>query len=160
MPRGLQSYAIHLQGDLEVQDSILASTRNIAGTTKADCDDYYLKYGNFGGNKAKGERWMLPHYPVIFTWSQYAAQLVSPAADGTHNVQFYGPRDLGDAQFSMNGIAKNEANWVTGGGAAVQGSDAEFNDQLKMCDKTFQQGSSVTKRPNLTVMRPYQTLGQ
>ena len=60
----------------------------------------------------------------------------------------------------MNGIAKNEANWVTGGGATVQGSDAEFNDQLKMCDKTFHQGVAVTKRPNLTILRPYQTVGQ
>ena len=156
MPRELQSYAIHLQGDLEVQDSILASTRNIAGTTKADCDDYYLKYGNFGGNKAKGERWMYPHYPMIYSWSVYRAQLPSDLT----KISFYGPSDLADANYSMNGIPKNEANWVTGGGAAVQGSDAEFNDQLKMCDKTFTQGSAVTKRPNLTILRPYQTVGQ
>jgi hypothetical protein len=160
MTRTLQSYAILQQGDLEVQDSILASTRNIAGTTAiGDADAYYKAYGNYGGNKNKGERWMFPHYPFLYKWTTYSAQLPSPSADGTHNVQFYGPSDLAQAQYSMNGIAKNEANWVTGGGATVQGSDAEFNDQLKMCDKTFQQGSAVTKRPNLTIMRPYQTLG-
>ena len=107
----------------------------------------------------RGNRWMYPHYPTTWKTHTYGAQLKSPAADGTHDVQFYGPSDLAEAQFSMNGIAKNEANWVTGGGATVQGSDAEFNDQLKMADKTFQQGSAVTKLPNLTVMRPYQSLG-
>ena len=104
---------------------------------------------------------MFPHHPFPWKWTSYGAQLPSPSADGTHNVQFYGPTPDNNAQqHSMNGIAKNEANWVTGGGAAVQGSDAEFNDQLKMCDKTFTQGSSVPQRPTLTVMRPYQTVGQ
>ena len=165
MGRLLQSYAIHQQGDLEVQDSILASTRNIAGTTAADREDYYLKHGNYDPKNKNievnnGQRWMFPHHPFPWKWTAYGAQLPSPSADGTHKVQFYGPSDLADANYSMNGIAKNEANWVTGGGAVTQGSDAEFIDQLKMCEKTFFQGVAVTKRPNLTILRPYQTAGQ
>ena len=110
---------------------------------------------------------MFPHYPFPWKWTAYGAQLPSPTMvmtpEGTvhdHHIQFYGPSDLADANYSMNGIAKNEANWVTGGGAVTQGSDAEFNDQLAMCCKTFQQGSAVTGMPNLTIMRPYQTPGQ
>jgi len=156
VPRDLQSYAVWQQGDLEVQDSILASTRNIVGGAAADQVAYYAANGNY----KDGKRWMFPHYPFPYNWTTYRMQAPSPVG-GEHGVQFYGPTPDNNAQqHSMNGIAKNEANWVTGGGAAVQGSDAEFNDQLKMCDKTFQQGSSVTKAPNLTVMRPYQTLGQ
>ena len=159
--RNKQSYAIHMQGDLEVSDSVLASTRNIAApTTEAEQEAYYKAYGNFiAPNKSyttKGERWMYPHYPMIYSWSVYRAQLPSDLT----KISFYGPSDLDDANYSMNGIAKNEANWVTGGGAVTQGSDAEFIDQLKMCEKTFVQGVAVTKRPNLTILRPYQKKGE
>jgi hypothetical protein len=44
---------------------------------------------------------------------------------------------------------------VVGGGATAQGSASEFNDQLTMADKTFNEGTAVTTMPSLTVLRPY-----
>ena len=70
-----------------------------------------------------------------------------------HGNSFYGP---GSAKYSMTGFGKDEANWVTGGGTVIKGSIAEFNDQLKRAEDNFNEGSAVTTKPSLTILRPYQ----
>jgi len=145
--RNKQSYAIHMQGDLDVQDTVLASTRNIRSGSYVD---YFALYG---GNSDKA-RWLFPDYPYRWAWFAYGAHLRwSSAGGGTHLNEFYGP---GSQQYSMTGLAKDEGNWVTGGGAVAQGAASEFNDQLVMSDKTFNEGTAATARPCLTILRGYQ----
>ena len=86
-----------------------------------------------------------------FNWHNYGTQLAGTV--NNHTVQFYGP---GSMAYSMTGLAKDEANWVTGGGATAQGSASEFNDQLNMADRTFNEGTASTTRPCLTILRGYQ----
>jgi len=145
--RNKQSYAIHMQGDLDVQDTVLASTRNIRA---GGYNDYYRRYGGH----SDVNRWLFPDYPYLWQWFSYGAHLRwSSAGGGTHLNEFYGP---GSAQYSMTGLGKDEGNWVTGGGAVAQGSASEFNDQLVMSDKTFNEGTASTTRPCLTILRGYQ----
>ena len=67
------------------------------------------------------------------------------------DTKFYGP---GSDTFSMTGLAKDEANWVTSGGATTQGSASTFNDQLNRAKDNHKEGVSVSTGLNLTVLRP------
>ena len=147
MPYFIQSYAIAMQGDLDVQDTVLALTRNVHGGSEAA---YYGRYGGFRDGQGRA-RWLFPHYPFLYTWHNYRAHLVGDV--NNHRTQFYGPGSMAN---SMTGLAKDQANWVTGGGAVSQGSNTEFDDQLKMADRTFNEGVAATTAPCLTILRPYQ----
>ena len=82
---------------------------------------------------------------------------VSGARRGNWNftpaARFFGP---GSQAFSMTGLAKDEANWGTAGGAVAQGSASEFNDQLMRAGDTFAEGNAVAPGLNLIVVRPAQ----
>ncbi|MDP7010189.1 MAG: hypothetical protein QF685_02315 [Verrucomicrobiota bacterium] len=145
IPHHMQSYAIAMQGDLDVQDTVLALTRNVVGSSHAA---YYRQYGGYARDR---DRWLFPHYPFPYTWHNYRTHLNGTV--NNHTVAFFGP---GSIKYSMTGMAKDQANWVTGGGAVLQGSSSEFNDQLKMADRTFNEGSAATRAPCLTILRPYQ----
>ena len=94
----------------------------------------------------------------------YWGWMVSPSflgwsgnANGTPDANFYGP---GSARHSMTGLAKDEGNWITSGGAAAQGSNSELNDELqagitKFRDPVADHGSATTSLPCLTVIQPY-----
>ena len=133
-----------MQGDLDVSETILGLTRNVNGGNYAP---YYARYGSH----SDATRWLFPHYPFRYTWHNYRAHLTGTF--NNHTTAFYGP---GSLQNSMTGLGKDQGNWVTGGGAAAQGSSSEFNDQLKQADRTFNEGTAVTSAPCLTILRPYQ----
>ena len=65
---------------------------------------------------------------------------------------FYGP---GSQRFSMTGLDKGQANWLTAVGSTAQDSESEFNDALRAADKNFSEGVATTPRPSLTILRPY-----
>ena len=144
--RQYQSYAIHLQGDLDAPETILASTRNIRG---GQMGSYYSTFGGVGWDKT---RWQFSHYPVRWAWIVYRTHLRKELGGVGHRNEFYGP---GSQKFSA-GLDAGQGNWVTSGGEVAGGSDAEFNRQLDRADDSHQEGSSVTKMPCLTIMRPYQ----
>ena len=69
------------------------------------------------------------------------------------DVNFYGP---GSQLYSMTGLAKDQGNWITAGGATAQGSNTELNDalygaQVKFQDTTSDHGSATTSLPSLTI---------
>ena len=87
--------------------------------------------------------------------------MVSPSFLGWRankpDANFYGP---GSDRYSMTGLAKDEGNWITSGGAAAQGSNSELNDELqagitKFRDPVADHGSATTSLPCLTVIQPY-----
>ncbi len=154
--RNLQSYSIAMQGDLDAQDTVLAITRNVQGLNE-DWAEYFMEYG---GHQDKA-RWSYPHYPMKYEWHTYRAHLC-PLEEHEHEEHgyeeeegnsFYGP---GSTQFSMTGFSANQGNWVTGGGAVIQGSASEFTDQLERANDVFSEGSAVTTMPSLVILRPYQ----
>ncbi len=157
--RNLQSYSIAMQGDLDVQDTVLALTRNVQGH-----DDMWMHYFMQNGGHTDKARWLYPHYPMKYTWHTYRAHLCPTLhtkmpmgnmnmGNMNHGNSFYGP---GSAQYSMTGLGTDQSNWVTGGGAVVQGLSSEFNDQLTRAEDIFSEGSAVTAKPSLVILRPYQ----
>ena len=156
--RNLQSYSIAMQGDLDVQDTILALTRNVQGHD-SQWMPYFMQYGGYSADKA---RWLYPHYPMKYTWHTYRAHLcptmhtkmpMGGMGHMHHGNSYYGP---GSGQYSMTGLGADQGNWVTGGGAVLQGSSSELNDQLKRANDVFAEGSAVTTMPSLVILRPYQ----
>ena len=166
--RNLQSYAIAMQGDLDASETILVLTRNVVGHDE-DWREYYADFGDYPHGEP---RWMYPHYPFRYSWHTYGAHLCPPEHDeeeGHHDEdeddhhddhgeehegnEFYGP---GSQQFSMSGLAKDQGNWITGGGAVASGSSSEFGEQLHRAEHNFSEGSAVTRAPSLTILRPYQ----
>jgi len=165
--RVYQSYAIAMQGDLEATETILALTRNVQGHESLWMH-YYMMNGAYKTDQYGEPRWHYPHYPFRYTWHTYRAHLCPTLSEkhesqmggmggmqghDAHGNSFYGP---GSDKFSMTGFGRNEANWVTGGGTVIKGSIAEFNDQLKRAEDNFNEGSAVTTKPSLTILRPYQ----
>jgi len=154
VPQNLQSYSMAWQGDLDVQDTVLAMTRNHAGSSNQNYQGYWSRYASPGNSWApwgRGNSWNYAIYPYHFSWFVYRAQL--GYVNNKPAMSFYGP---GSQQYSMTGLAAGEGNWITGGGATAQGSESELNDQLIMSEKTFQEGSAgLTDKPNLMTGRPY-----
>ena len=147
--RRLQSYSIAMQGDLGAPETILGLTRNVQGHDE-DWGEYYGDHGQYPRDQYGEPRWQYPHYPFRYVWHTYRAHLCPP--DEHEGNTFYGP---GSQKFSI-GLAAGEGNWVTGGGATYKGSTADFEAQLTRAADTFTEGSAVTSRPNLTILRPYQ----
>ena len=147
--RNLQSYAIAMQGDLDAAETILGLTRNIQGHDGM-WEQYYTQHG---GYPRAGIRWLYPHYPMRYQWHTYRAHLCPGHGHMGMINSFYGP---GSQKFSVTGLAKDQGNWVTGGGTVASGSISEFNDQLGRAADNFQEGSAVTTGPSLTILRPYQ----
>ena len=61
----------------------------------------------------------------------YWGWIVTPAFLGWRgnrpDANFYGP---GSQSYSMTGLAKDEGNWITSGGATAQGSNTKLNDAV------------------------------
>ena len=77
----------------------------------------------------------------------------SCSSEESEGNSFYGP---GSQKLSMTGLGRDQGNWVTGGGAIMQGSGSDFDIQLERSNDNFSQGSAVTEEPSLTILRPYQ----
>ena len=77
--------------------------------------------------------------------------MIMTVASNMHASQFFGP---GSKNFSMTGLAKNEANWGLSGGSVAQGSNTEFDDQLTRARDNFQEGHAVAPGLCLWVCRP------
>jgi hypothetical protein len=56
----------------------------------------------------------------------------------------------------MTGLAKDEGNWGTAGGAVYQGAASEFNDQLARANANYKEGTAIAPGLNIIVIRPAQ----
>ena len=77
--------------------------------------------------------------------------MIKLASNSVHGSQFFGP---GNKNFSMTGLANNEANWGIAGGSVAQGSNTEFDDQLKRAKDNFAEGRAVAPGLCLWAVRP------
>ena len=150
----IMSYALAMQGDMFAPETVTALTRNIWSASRGERQNYYQK----NGGKNNRDRW---DYPNTYEptdngrhWTHYwgyQTNLRSVGGNQVFDTRFYGP---GSETFSMTGLAKDEANWVTSGSATTQGSASEFNDQLNRAKDNHKEGASVSTGLNLTVLRP------
>jgi prepilin-type N-terminal cleavage/methylation domain-containing protein len=163
-----RSYCVSLQGDLYAPETVDFLTRNVVSVDNA--------HGHGGGERntynqwAGGRNWRdwdFPYWNSCYTlaWGAYnshgVTQTGSTAAsrrghghkDNVYNTSFYGP---GSQNFSMTGMAKDQGNWGTAGGAVAQGSASEYNDQLKRANSNYKEGQATAPGLNLLVVRPAQ----
>jgi prepilin-type N-terminal cleavage/methylation domain-containing protein len=163
----LKSYAVANQGDLKAPETVDFITRNIdgvAGQSYNQGTDRGQSMRRNGNSRYGGTGWMYPagdEFPQYY-WGHWNGHgitnlRVSGARRGNWNftptATFFGP---GSQAFSMTGLAKDQANWGTAGGAVAQGSASEFNDQLMRAGDNFAEGNAVAPGLNLTVIRPAQ----
>lgn len=146
-----QSYAIAMQGDLFAPETVLAMTRNLKNASDAQRRDWYQAKGG----RNSGDIWMYPNGDR--PWSKHigAAHIQDGGMSG-YAAEFHGEDGDEDPKHSMTGLAANQANWGTAGGAVAQGSASEFNDQLMRAKDNYKDGNAVAPGLNLTVLRPQQ----
>ncbi|MFP6751962.1 MAG: type II secretion system protein [Pirellulaceae bacterium] len=152
-----QSYSMALQGDLDCPETVMGITRNTVGKSP------YAYYNiqdripgmHRGGSRRPGSGWWPNHQATRD--GMYWGWFVTPSFLGWRgnrpDVNFYGP---GSQLYSMTGLAKDQGNWITAGGASAQGSNTELNDalygaQVKFQDTTSDHGSATTSLPSLTI---------
>ena len=164
----LRSYSLHLQGDLFAPETVDFLTRNVVAEGHPD--------GHGGGERnaynrwAGGRNWRDWNYPYwngsrSFSWGAYNSQGITQTGstgasrrgfghkDNLYNTRFYGP---GSQKYSMTGLAKDEGNWGTAGGAVSQGSASEYNDQMRNANANYKEGVATAPGLNLMCVRPAQ----
>ena len=147
-----QSYAIHFGGDMAVDATVIASTRNIKSETSGnDRKAYYAAKGPDN----KQNDWAFPARKTGFNsgknWWSHATYDTTGGNLGT--VGFYGP---GVKNNSLTGFQSDEANWVTSGGSTKQGTASDFNAQLAEADKVQSEGMATSTGLAILVARPDQ----
>ena len=151
----LKSYSLVMQGDLKASETVLFMTRNSVGASEAERKRYLL--ANNGSTRGDKDRcWLYPFQDTPqFAWGSYQSHGITNlrTVNGAYSSSFYGP---GHVNFSMTGLAADQGNWVTGGGAAVQGSASEFDDQLRRANDNFKEGDAIAPGLNLIHVRPAQ----
>ena len=164
----LRSYCVSNQGDLFAPETVDFLTRNVVSVDNAD--------GRGGGQRnaynrwAGGRNWRDWNYPYHagcpqFAWGAYNSHGVTQTGStgasrrgfgdqrNVYNTSFYGP---GSQRYSMTGLAKDQGNWGTAGGAVAQGSASEYNDQLARANGNYKEGVATAPGLNLIVIRPAQ----
>ena len=150
MGEDMQSYGIHMQGDLSVGSTILASTRNGKGATGAEKNDYWKKFG--GANHNDRWRYVTGDRSNQHHWG-HSQTIKFDVAGDQFQAGFFGP---GIKTHSMTGFQTDDANWVTVDGGVKQGTATEYNAQLQRAEETHMEGGSVSDGLNLVVLNPNQ----
>lgn len=146
-----QSYAIAMQGDLWVAETVLIMTRNIQNASDAQRRAWYQAKGG----RNSGDIWSYPNGDRL--WSKHigAAHIQDGGMSG-YAAEFHGADGDEDPKHTMDGMHGGQANWGTSDGAIAQGSSFEFNDQLRRAENSFRGGSASAPGLNLSVLRPQQ----
>jgi hypothetical protein len=153
----IKSYAVAMMGDLKASETVGFLTRNIVSASGGDRNNYVRTHGSANN----GQRWLYPYANAPqFAWGHWNGHGITnlrtrgnPRNTRTYQAQFYGP---GNQRHSMTGLATGQANWVMMGGAGAQGSDSEFNDQLRRANDNFKEGDAISPGLNLITIRPAQ----
>jgi prepilin-type N-terminal cleavage/methylation domain-containing protein len=148
----LKSYSLVQQGDLKASETVLFMTRNSVGASTGERNNYMRKHG--GRNHHQIWKYPAGDYPQYY-WGHYQSHGVTnlKTVNGAYASSFYGP---GNQNFSMTGLAADQGNWVMAGGASVQGSASEFDDQLRRANDNFSEGDAIAPGLNLIIIRPAQ----
>ncbi len=144
--QALISYSLAMQGDLKAPETVIGLTRNMRYGNVDARQSYYRANGGLNNPN----RWSYSHRDLNYGdyWGWQSNIIYSGAS---FRSAFYGP---GSNAHSMTGLAEDEANWVTSGGSAAQGSASEFNDQLNRARNNFKEGDIVSSGLNITVLQP------
>ena len=151
-----QSYAIKMQGDAKVGSTIIASTRNMRMDDGGDRDDYFKRYGGRGNNPGSydGAHWkyVTRERHINHHWGVHGMDGWDKD-NAVFDAHFYGP---GIKNYSMVGFGEGEGNWAKMDGSVEQGTDANYNDDLKSAEAVRDEGMCVAAGLNLYQLYPKQ----
>ena len=151
-----QSYAIKMQGDSKVGATIIASTRNMRMDDGGDRNDYFKRYGGRGsgpGNYDQNHwKYVTRERHVNHHWGVHGMDGWNKD-DAVFDAHFYGP---GIKRHSMTGFGSGEGNWAKMDGSVAQGTDANYNDDLKAAEAVRDEGMCVADGLNLYQIYPRQ----
>jgi prepilin-type N-terminal cleavage/methylation domain-containing protein len=158
-----RSYCVANGGDLMAPETVDFLTRNVVQDSGGNKNNYM----RWAGGRNSTRDWKYPYYENCpqFAWGNYRSHGVTHIGAGNQSRRGFGdPRNVyatqvygpGNQTFSMTGLAKDEANWGTAGGAVSQGSASEFNDQLARANANYKEGQAIALGLNLIVIRPAQ----
>ena len=157
-----QSYAIHLNNDAMVAETICASTRNMKHMGGNNAWNKYRQYTQKHGTLNSPTQWRYISADQTDPtkgqgiWDNGWAKVKHyqcAGADSFDAQGFYGP---GIKAYSMTGLLTDDVNYITSGGEATQGNAANFNDQLRLAEEKFIEGDAVTSRMGGHFLRPDQ----
>lgn len=153
IPRGVQSYAIAMQGDLKASETVLAMTRNISDAGEGDRENYIRAWG--GRNDR--EIWKYPPEDRSYDRHKGAAHITG-RGNKQYDSKFIGQGDSESDidKFGIEHLETGQGNWITAGGATSGGSEAEFNMQLNAAEDSFPEGDAISTGLNLIILRPHQ----
>ena len=150
MSENMQSYGVHMQADLSVGSTILASTRNGKGATGAEKNAYWKKFGGADHNDKwryiTGDRSNAHHHG-------HSQTIKFDMGGNQYQAGFFGP---GISTHSLTGLQTDDANWVTVDGGVKQGTATEYNTQLQRAEEKYMEGGSVSDGLNLIILNPNQ----
>jgi len=151
-----KSYAIAMQGDMYAPETVSFVTRNQETTVANGYCTGNDAYSNKQRRNGDGN-WRYWNFPSASRaldhwrgWNGHGVQQIKNNGK-VHTSAFFGP---GNKNFSMTGLAKNEANWGVAGGAVAQGSNTEFDDQLNRARDNFLEGHATAPGLCLYIIRP------
>ncbi|MFP6750598.1 MAG: type II secretion system protein [Pirellulaceae bacterium] len=185
----LKSYALCCQGDLFSPETISFVTRNVDSAPDVDRQAYLRWGGadSETGNNGAADRWRYPwtvnidsqkkgvqcfapewkhstkhgvsllgtHIPKN-NWVIKDAMVGFGSEDNGYQTSFLGP---GDPNLSTTGFRTDTGNWSTTSGGVKQGTNAEFDGQLRNANSNFAEGQVVSGGLNLIMVRPSQNTG-
>jgi prepilin-type N-terminal cleavage/methylation domain-containing protein len=143
-----QSYAIKMQGDVSIGATIIASTRNVKGASGTQANDYFKAKGGLNHN----DKWKYANRDRSRA-HHWGSNCMDIHDGGDVAAGFYGP---GSKHYSLTGFQSGEGNWVMADGSTAQGTDAQYNDQLRAADQVRGEGLCLANGLNLMNLLPKQ----
>ena len=153
--RQAQSYAIHMGGDANANNAILATTRNVLGADRAA--GYVAKVNYF---QLRGRYENIGHARTITN-----VHIGVKDASGNELIGFAGPSSKGTfkhdnntaypiaSRRAMGGLDRGQGNYLLSDGSAKQASDTEFQTIVKQHAETR---GSLGGKNNHMVTSPWQ----
>ena len=153
--RQAQSYAIHMGGDANAGNSILATTRNVLGADRA------VGYaGNLNHFQLRGRRETINSARTLTN-----VHIGVKDTSGNELIGFAGPDSKGTFEHdnniaypiasrrAMGGLDRGQGNYLLSGGSVKQASDSEFQTIVKQHSETR---GSLAGKMNHMVTSPWQ----
>jgi prepilin-type N-terminal cleavage/methylation domain-containing protein len=154
--RQAQSYAIHMGGDANANNAILATTRNVLGADRAQGYAGNLNHFNLRGRTeaiASARTLTNVHIGTKDAWGNELIGFAGPSSEGTFKHDDHPTPYPIASRRAMGGLDRGQGNYLLSDGSVKQASDTEFQAIVKQHAET---SGSLGGKANHMVTSPWQ----
>jgi hypothetical protein len=154
--RQAQSYAIHMGGDANANNAILATTRNVLGADRAQGYAGNLNHFNLRGRTeaiASARTLTNVHIGTKDAWGNELIGFAGPSSGGTFKHDDHPTPYPIASRRAMGGLDRGQGNYLLSDGSVKQASDTEFQAIVKQHAET---SGSLGGKANHMVTSPWQ----